>query len=101
MNRWDTFWRSIDRARLVIRVMLFVVFFALFQYISFVTQKFFGIIETAQQNDSPEWAGMVPILTAVTAFAAANVKVIVDLVQTMWKSWSQGGTDWDNIESDQ
>lgn len=94
MNRWDKTWRSIDRARLVIRIMLFVVFFALFEYVWFVTDRFFGVVETAQLEDNPQWAAMVPILGAITAFAGANVKFIVDLAMKMWTSWSSGGTDW-------
>jgi len=98
MNGWDRFWRSVDRARLVIRIMLFVIFYALLRYVWFVTDRFLGIVETAQMEDNPEWSAMVPILTAVTAFAAANVKVIVDLVSTMWTSWAKGGTNWDEID---
>ena len=93
-SKWNRFWRKVDRARLVVRILLFAGFYALFRYIWFVSDKFFGIIETAQGEPEPQWSAMVPILTAVTAFAAANVKIIVDLVTKVYLDYRGSGTDW-------
>lgn len=92
MNKWQIFWRSIDEARLIVRVILFVGFYFVFKYLWFVSAKFFGIIDIAQQNDDPQWSAMVPILTAVTAFAAANVKVIVDLVTKVYLDYRKSSS---------
>lgn len=95
MNKWQTFWRSMDEARLIVRVILILGLYALFQYIWFVTDSFFGIVSTAQASGSDaSWAQLVPVLTAVTAFVVGNLKIIVDLVTKAWLDYRQSGTDW-------
>lgn len=101
MNNWDKFWRGMDRARLLVRAILVVGLFGLFQYIWFVTDQFFEIISTSQaQGASVQWAQLVPLLSAVTAFVVGNLKIIVDLVTKAWLDYRQSGTDWEEIDKD-
>lgn len=96
MNRWQTFWKSMDEARIIVRVILIAGMWALLAYIWFVTGKFFGIVDTAQlQGDNVDWAQLVPVLTATTAFVGVTLKIIVDLVTKVWLDYRQSGTDWD------
>ena len=99
LNRWQRFWFNVDQARLVVRGLLIFGLFGLFQYIWFVTDKFFDIIATTQAagNDAG-WAQLVPVLTAVTAFVVGNLKIIVDFVTKIWLDFRQSGTDWKNID---
>lgn len=95
MNRWQILWRSIDEARIVVRAILIFGLWGLFQYIWFVTDRFFAIVSTAQsQGDDASWAQLVPVLTAVTAFVVGNLKIIVDLVTKAWLDYRKSGTDW-------
>ncbi len=100
MNGWDRFWRGADRARIVIRAMLIIVFWGLFTFAWRATDRFFGIVETAQLEDNPEWAAMVPVLGAVTAFVSVTIKVFADLAKAIWESWAKGGTDWEKLDED-
>lgn len=88
-----------DRARLLVRVVLVVGLYGMFRYIWFVTEGFFGIIgESQSQGKDAQWAQLVPILTAVTAFVVGNLKIIVDLVTKVWLDYRQSGVDWDKAD---
>ncbi len=101
MNRWQTIWKSIDEARLIVRIILVAGLYGLFRYIWFVTDQFFGIVATSQgQGSTANWAQLVPILTAVTAFVVGNLKIIVDLVTKIWLDYRQSGTDWTDKAGD-
>lgn len=96
LNRWQKFWKGVDEARLVVRILLVIGFFSLFQYIWFVTAGFFSIVAFAQSaGDDAGWAQLVPVLTAVTAFVVGNLKIIVDFVTKVWLDYRNSGTDWE------
>jgi len=99
VNRWQFFWRSLDEARLVVRVMLLAKFVALVAYVFAATRAFHGVITEAMgQGAEFDWAQMVPILTAVTAFYGVTIPVLSNMYLKAWQDYRQSGTDWAAVE---
>lgn len=101
LTRWQWAWSNIDSARIVVRLMLFLKFGALVSYVFLVTNAFFRIVTQAMGKDNPDWAQLVPVLGAVTAFAGVTIPVLVALYRDVWKDYRESGTDWKALSQSQ
>jgi hypothetical protein len=102
VNRWQTFWRSLDEARFIVRAMLIAKFVALVVYVFSATRSFHGVIVDAlAQGQAADWAQLVPVLTAVTAFYGVTIPVLSNMYLKAWHDYRQSGTDWDAVAAGQ
>jgi hypothetical protein len=102
VNRWQFFWRSVDEARLMPRLMVITSFFALVGYVFLGTQHFHTVINGALVQSAAQqatWSELTPVLGAVTAFYGLTFPVLSKLFLDMWKDYRQSGTDWTHVEA--
>lgn len=102
LNPWQIFWRSIDEARLVVRIMLAAIFAAVVFYVWFVTRGLFGIIHDAlMQENANAWTNLAVILTAVTSFSGVTIPVLVGMFKAVWEDYRSSGVNWDSVSEHQ
>ncbi len=88
MNKWQIFWRSIDEARLFVRVAIYAKLIMLGSYVWFVSSKLFDVIDVAMaQNSEAVWTNLTAILTAITAFCAVTVPMLSKLYISAWTDY--------------
>ncbi len=93
MNKWQIFWRSMDEARLFVRVFIAAKLILLGTYVWFVSSKLFSVVDAAMaQNSEAVWTNLTAILAAITAFCAVTVPMLSKLYMAAW-------TDYRNSES--
>lgn len=102
LNRWQVLWRSIDEARLIVRVMLLAKFSALVAYVFYGTTSYHGFIDEAlaqAATGGTNWGELVPVLAAITAFYSITIPVLSKMYLDAWKDYRQSGVDWQNVEA--
>ena len=102
LNRWQVVWRSIDEARLIVRLMLVAKFAALVAYVFYGTTSYHGFIDEAlaqSEAGGTNWGELVPVLAAITAFYSITIPVLSKMYLDAWKDYRQSGTDWQNVEA--
>lgn len=100
MNWWQVFWRSMDEARLTVRILLTVKLAALILYVWFCTSNLFRVIDVAMAaNSDAAWTNLVAILGAITTFCGVTIPVLSKMYLQAWTDFRQSGTDWTTVES--
>lgn len=102
LNRWQVAWRSVDEARLVVRLMLLAKFAALVAYVFYGTTSYHGFIDAALAQSAAagsSWGDLVPVLGAITAFYSITIPVLSKMYLDAWKDYRQSGVDWQNVEA--
>jgi hypothetical protein len=89
-------WRSVDEARMVVRIMVFAKFAALMGFVYMVTRGLFALASEAMQRDL-DLAQAAVLIGAVTAFATTTIPILVSIYRDVWKDYRQSGTDWDRV----
>lgn len=96
MNRWQFFWRSLDEARLIVRILLMVKLAALIAYVWFCTSNLYRVIDTAMtENGDAAWTNLAAILGAITTFCGVTIPVLSKMYLEAWKDYRGSGIDWD------
>lgn len=97
LGRWDRFWRALDRARFLVRLMVLGVAAGLSIYIYYISQKFFEIIDRGFDTQA-DIGTIGPILAAVTAFGSVTIPLLANTFKEIWKDYRSGGTNWQKVE---
>lgn len=99
LSPWRRFWRGLDEARLIVRVMLIAKFSALVAYVFVATRSFHGVIMDAMAGGD-DWTELAAILAACTTFYGVTIPVLANMYLKAWTDYRQSGTDWQQIEVD-
>ena len=100
MNSWQIFWRSMDEARMSVRIMLMIKLVALIAYVWFCTSNLFRIVDSAMDaNGEALWTNLTAILGAITTFCGITIPVLSKMYLEAWKDYRNSGTDWQNVEA--
>lgn len=102
MNRWRIFWRGVDEARLMPRLMVIAAFVALVSYVFLGTSHYHAVVNGALVQSAAQqatWSELTPVLAAITAFYGVTFPILSKLFLQMWQDYRQSGVDWQNIEA--
>lgn len=102
MTKWQRFWRGVDEARLMVRVMVVLKFAALVGYVFYGTQHYHAIVAGALVQTAAKQATfgeLTPVLAAVTAFYSLTIPMLSKMYLDAWKDYRQSGTDWTHVEA--
>ncbi len=87
-NGWQTFWRSVDEARLTVRIFMISKLGFLATYVWFVTNELFAVIDKAMaSNGDAAWQNLTAILGAVTAFAGVTIPMLSKMYLEAWHDY--------------
>lgn len=99
LNRWQLVWKSLDEARIVVRVMVLLIFAAVIAYIGYVTHFVFEIVRAAlEQGPNGGWSNLAVVLGAITSFAGVTIPVLASMFKSIWTDYRRSGTDWYALE---
>ena len=96
MNNWQIFWRSIDEARLIVRLMVFIKLTLVAGYIFMVTVGLFDMVEAAMTKNM-DFSQLAAVLGTITAFAGVTIPILANMYRDVWKDYRQSGTDWKQV----
>ena len=85
MNKWQLFWRSMDEARITVRLFLAVKLVAVIAYVWYCTSNLFRVIDMAMaDNGDAAWTNLAAILGAITTFCGVTIPVLAKMYKDSW-----------------
>lgn len=96
LNKWQVLWRSVDEARLIVRVMIFIKLALLSAYIYIVQDGLFNIVDQAMDKNMA-LGEVVAVLGAVTVFATFTVPILAGMYKQLWVDYRNSGVNWDVV----